>query len=308
MKIFFYSLIIILLFSFYAFAQMPTDALMMKEGEICVATFYTHSQWNHYWEGMLKRDNPNIGYLVNQNISLMAVYGVFDKLNVGVNLPYVWTEASSGQLAGQQGLQDFSMWVKYRAIRLKKGKTSLSFFPVAGFSVPVSNYIADFMPLSIGLRAKTATIRLVSDVRLEHGWFLTFNMGFTHRSNIFIDRDAYQFDGQLYYTNEVPVPNLADLSGRIGYQKDKLQAEFWFEHTKSLKGDDIRYNDMPFPTNRMTGTSLGIFAKYYVYNGLAINVNVGKVVSGRNIGQSSVWMAGVSYFFPLFKTINQNSH
>ena len=47
----------LLAFPFFAHAQSPTDGLMMPKGNLCHLVQYTHSSWDHYWEGDLNRVN-----------------------------------------------------------------------------------------------------------------------------------------------------------------------------------------------------------------------------------------------------------
>src|SRR4051794_15034670 len=86
-----------------AFSQTPTDGLMMPAKSFCTGFMYTQDQWREYWEGGLKRDNLNIGTITTQSLMYYGVYGVTSKLNVIGMVPYVWTNASMGTLAGQKG-------------------------------------------------------------------------------------------------------------------------------------------------------------------------------------------------------------
>lgn len=86
-----------------ALAQTTQDGLMMPKGEICVAVLYEHASWDRYWEGTYLRNNANMGTFSRQSLSPMLVAGLGEHLNVFLNLPYVETAASGGQLAGVAG-------------------------------------------------------------------------------------------------------------------------------------------------------------------------------------------------------------
>lgn len=288
----------------HASAQTPSDGLMMGKGYLCTVFNYSQGNWQQYWEGPLKRKNENIGTLTTQQFTLMSAYGIGKNLNIIAGLPYIWTQASDGQLAGQRGFQDVSAWLKYRFFRTDVPLGKLSAFATVGGSLPVTNYVPDFLPMSIGLGAKTASARGVLHYKLDKGFYLTTQAGYTRRSNIFVDRDAYQYDGRLYYTNEVQVPDMFDATGKLGFLNNWIQTEVFLDYFTALSGDDIRRNDMPFPTNRMLATNVGWFGKYtYATNTgeISTTAQVSRVLNGRNVGQTTMFTVGVQYAFQLVK-------
>lgn len=282
------------------FSQSPTDGLMMPKGNICVLAQYSNAQWDEYWEGANKRSNPNIGTFTNQNTMLMANYGITDKLNVMVGAPYIWTDSDS-YLQGESGLQDFSAWLKYQLLAVESSLGTFKVQVTGGVSVPTHDYVPDFLPFSIGLQSKTASLRAVLNYTTKLGLYATAQAGHTWRSKITLDRDGYLYKDKWYETDQVPVPNMVDATARLGYISTKLQAEVWLDHFSGTDGDDIRYNDAPFPTNKMQATTAGVFAKYFVWKSLALHASYGKVLSGRNVGQSTVFTGGATYFFQLSK-------
>lgn len=284
-----------LLLSSGAMAQMPHDAIYMPKGQICAAAMYGRSTWTQYWEGSLKRENFNIGTHTTQSVSLMPAIGVSNRLNVILNLPYVWTQTSAGNLMGQSGLQDLSAWVKFKAVEYK----GLSVNAVLGGSLPVSNYVPDFLPMSIGLQARTAQGRLILNyTHPKTGLYLTTHGSYVWRSNIRVDRDAYYANERLWNTNEVRVPNMYDAAVRLGVVRQKWQTEVFAERMAGLSGDDIRRNDMPFPTNNMQATQVGWYGKVQPKN-IGVNARVAYVTDGRNMGQSTSFMVGILYQFGL---------
>ena len=274
-----------------AFAQMPHDAIYMPKKTVCAAVMYGHSSWNQYWENTLKRENFNMGTHTTQSAMLMAAVGITDRLNVIVSLPYVWTKTSAGNLMGQSGLQDASAWVKYKALAYK----GLSLSAAVGGSLPASNYVPDFLPMSIGLQCRTASGRLIANyTHPKSGLYLNAHSTYTWRSNIRVDRDAYQADGRVFNTNEVGVPNAIDAGVRLGILKHKWQAEVFAERFECTSGDNIRRNDMPFPTNNMRATMVGAYAKVQPKN-LGLNASVRYTTDGLNMGQTTSFTVGILY-------------
>ena len=274
-------------------AQMPNDALYMGRNQICVATIYGRSTWNQYWEGSLKRPNYNIGTHTTQSVTVMPAIGIAKGLNVILSLPYITTQASAGNLRGQSGVQDLSAWLKYRLLN----KNGFSLNAIVGASLPIGNYVPDFLPMSIGLQCRTATGRLLASYKhAPSGLYVTGYGSYGWRSTIRLDRDAYLADGQVYNTNQVNMPNVLDAGLRLGVVHKTWQAEVWGERFTCVHGDAIRRNDMPFPTNNMQATTVGFYGRIQPHQ-LGVNARAGYVVDGRNVGQSTNYSLGVIYQF-----------
>jgi hypothetical protein len=231
----------------------------------------------------------------------MGNYGVSDKLNVLFNVPYVKTKASAGTLHGQKGFQDGSLWVKYMPLEKTIGKGDLSVYGIAGVSVPLSNYVADFLPLSLGLRSKTLSLRAMGDYQVGRV-FVTASGTYVFRSNIKIDRDAY-YTTEMHYTNEVYMPDALSFNFRTGYRHGNLIAEAILDNWTTLGGFDITRNNMPFPSNRMNATRLGFNVKYEVsaIRGLSVVADGNHVIKGRNVGQITSISASLFYILNFSK-------
>ncbi len=65
--------------------------------------------------------------------------------------------------------------------------------------------------MSIGMESSNITYRLTTWYRHDLGLFANASAGYTWRSNVEIDRDAYSRGGKMYYTDEVEMPNVFDL-------------------------------------------------------------------------------------------------
>lgn len=290
-----YLLVGLLLASTSVWAQMPHDAIYMAKKSVCVAGMYGHSAWNQYWEGTFKRENFNMGTVTTQSVMLMPAIGVSNRVNVILSLPYVWTSTSAGNLMGQKGVQDLSAWLKVKAVQAG----GFSLHAIVGGSLPVGDYVPDFLPMSIGLQCRTATGRLLANyTHPATGLYLTAHGSYGWRSNIRVDRDAYQAEGRVYNTNEVRVPNTYDAALRLGVLRKQWQTEVFAERSSCLSGDNIRRNDMPFPTNNMQATVVGWYGKLQPRN-IGVNARVGYVTSGLNVGQSTSYSVGVLYQFTI---------
>jgi hypothetical protein len=280
-------------------AQTDIDAIMMEKNAFCVGPMYSYSSWKNYWEGTLKRENLNLGKVSTQMFGLMGNYGITRKLNILFSAPYVKTKASAGTLHGMKGIQDLSLFVKWRPIQQKMGGGKLSLFGIAGVSFPLSNYVADFLPLSIGLRSKTALTRLMADYQ-KGNLFATFSATYVLRDNIEIDRTSY-YTTEMHYTNEVEMPDGANLNFRAGFRNQRLIAEAVINNWTTLGGFDITRNNMPFPSNKMNATTAGINVKYVLPSLPQLSIVAGgnATIAGRNVGQATTIYGSFFYVFDL---------
>jgi hypothetical protein len=276
-------------------AQTEIDGIMMAKNNYCSGIMYNYSSWDQYWEGTLKRNNLNLGTVSTSMIAYMGNYGVSDKLNVLFGLPYIKTKASAGTLHGMQGLQDLSLWVKWMPYEKEFGKSTLSFYAIGGVSVPVSDYTPDLLPLSIGLRSKTISLRAMADYQIGK-WFATASATYVVRDKVTLDRESY-YTTQLHNTNEVAMPDASTLNIRAGYRTGRLVAEAVWNKWTTLGGFDITRNNMPFVSNRMNASMLGINMKYNLkkIEGLSLIANGNITLSGRNMGQASTLGGGAFY-------------
>ncbi len=275
-------------------AQMPHDGIYMSKKIACGALIYGNSSWTEYWENQLFRENQNIGRLTTESVTAMMAYGITKKLNVIAVVPYVRTNASKGNLLGQKGFQDASIWIKAKGYSLH----GLTLHGVVGASMPMSNYVPDFMPMSIGIGSKALVARGILTYDLPKNLYLNSSIAYQMRSRVDADRDAYLAGDKLLYTREVAVPDAFDAAIRFGYLKKDNQLEVFAEHFSCVGGDHIRRNDMPFMTNDMTMTSVGVYGKYQPKQ-LGINGRVSYVVDGQNVGQSLSVSVGLLYIIKL---------
>jgi hypothetical protein len=292
-----------LLFSYSAFGQTLTDGLMMSKKDLCTGFMYTHDQWTNYWEGELKRENENIGTLTTQSLMWVGTYGITDKLNIIAMVPYVKTEADQGTLHFMEDIQDLTFGVKYNFFKKEFEKSTLKAFGVLGFSTPLSDYTPDFYPLSLGAGTTNIFYRLTANYRLAKSFYVNASGAYTWRSNTSLDRPAYYTDDQLYFTDEVQMPNVFDFVASFGYINKGLQVELSYMQQNTLGGSDIRRQDMPFVSNRMNFSKAGALVMYYLPKpkNFAVRGSVNITIAGRNVGESTTLMGGLLYTFHFSK-------
>lgn len=284
-----------------AICQTDIDAIMMSKNNFCTGLMYSNSSWNKYWEGTFKRNNANLGTVSSQVMGVMGNYGIKDNLNVLFSLPYISTKASASYLNGQNGLQDLTLTVKWMPIEKKIGKGDFSLYGLGAVSIPTTNYVADYLPLSIGMCSNAYSLRLMMDYQVKN-LFITGSAAYIMRNQVTINRTAY-YTTQMVYSNQVWMPSVADFNIRAGYRSSTWIAEAVVDITQTNGGFDMRKNDMPFLSNQMNATRVGTNIKYTLstIKGLSLIGNTMFTVAGRNTGQTTSLSAGVFYIIDFTK-------
>ncbi len=296
------NIVYLLLFiAFKGKAQTDNDGLMMEKKLLCIGATYGKTAWKNYWEGTYKRENLNLGTVSVNNACLMGNYGITDKLGAIFSIPFRKTNASAGQLKGQQGIQDLSIFLKWVGIQKTVNKGTLSGIIVGGFSMPMSDYSPDVLPLSIGLKSMNMTSRIMLDYQ-KNNWTGTFSAAYIYRGNVTLDKNTY-YTTVMNYSNEVRMPNAANLNLRLGYRSQTWIIEAIANQWNTLGGFDITTNNMPFVSNKMNATFIGLHAKYETdfINGLSFVFDANTTVAGRNVGKSNGLQFGVFYIMNLAK-------
>lgn len=276
-----------------AVAQTIDDGAMVPKGMLSTGVVYAHDSWDQYWEGSLKRRNGNIGTLTTQSVTWVGRYGATDRLSVISTLPFIWTESSQGTLRGLSGIQDLTVAVKYRLLSQSTRYGAFDALVAAAAALPMSDYTPDFLPLSIGTAGGRASGRLTLGFRSGAWWFASASGAYTWCSNVTLDRSAYYTDGQLYMTNVVAMPNVADYTLSAGAKRGRWQVPLSLVQQRTLGGGDIRRQDMPFVSNRMDFTRIEGAVMYALPKNLSVRVGAGHVLAGRNVGQSTTLSSGL---------------
>lgn len=281
-------------------AQTLEDAEMLRSREMHTTAMYGRDTWDQYWEGSLKRANGNIGTVTTRTITGTIGYGINERLTVLASLPYISTDASQGVLHGQSGRQDLTLMAKYRVISVMVAdRARLKVLAVGGAGIPTADYTPDFLPMSIGLHSRRLMGRAAMHLQDRTGWFVDGYAERMWRSNVTLDRGTYYTDGQYIASNEVLMPDVANYRATIGFQNAQWCIPVGLTEQRTLGGGDIRRQDMPFVSNRMDFTMGHAEVMYFLPGVAGLRVNVGAMhtLRGRNVGQSTTIMTGLTYAF-----------
>jgi hypothetical protein len=288
-----------------AHAQTPLDAIMMAQRESCVALTYDRGSFDQYWEGTYLRENATIAKVTRTTIAPMIAIGLHKKLNFYVGVPYVKTESSEpngGFLYGAKGFQDLSLALKFEIINQKMGKGKLAVLAAGGFATPITNYLSDYRPYSLGNGTDEWSIRGIVQYKLDMGLYARIAGGHLFRGETRIERDYYYANGS-YYTNWMDVPSAWEYNAAVGIWlfDSALKLETTYYAQSSTSGDDIRKYNAPQPTNKVNFGQLGFSAQYYIkkVKGLGVLAYYAQVLNGRNIGKVTNFGGGLTYQFKI---------
>lgn len=285
------------------FAQTPSDALMMKKREACIALIYDHGSFDQYLEGTYLRSNETIATVSRISVMPMLAVGILDQLNFYVGVPYVKTRSSEpngGQLQGAKGFQDLMLALKYRFVNQELGNGKLVVLAASGYATPVSNYLSDYRPYSLGNGTSELSLRGIVQYRWNMGLFVRGMGGHLFRGQTEAERDFYYNNG-AYYTSWMDVPSAWEYTGVVGLWllENKLKIEVSYYGLQSTSGDDIRKYNAAQPTNKVVFDQAAVAAQYFVNQGKGLGVLAyyNQMLNGRNIGKVTAFGAGATYQF-----------
>ena len=282
-------------------AQTIDDALMMPHRQLCTGFIYTHDSWDRYWEGSLERSNGNIGTVTTQTVSWMATYGVTDRLNVIAMVPWVTTHASAGVLVGMHGVQDLTVALKWNALSTPLTSVgTLQAFAVVSGAGPLSDYTPDFQPLSIGTREparlgarQPALPGERGLVRRGHGRLHLARQGEARPAVLLHERPALlQRRGRDAGRRRLHLPGRL-LEARALRADLLLAADHDRRRRHPPPGRAVRVE----PDERSRASTRSSITTFLPRGGWVCRSAPAYVPSGRNVGQSTTLLGGVTYIF-----------
>ncbi len=201
----------------FAYAQPITDGFMKGKGNGSLVVSYSWERYDEFYAGSTLREGIDTGLrtwggeITTQSVSLYGTIGLTDNVDIIVNVPYITVQGAGVDTVSQEdsGLQDASLFVKWRPLLIETGGGNLSFLGALGFATPLSDYEED-LPLSIGNQSTRTDLRLITHFQSNAGLFGELQAGYSLRTN--------------------DVPNATLLSAKIGYAASAV-------YVRSVVGD-----------------------------------------------------------------------
>ena len=265
------------------YAQPITDGFTKGKGNGSLVVSYSWERYDEFYAGANLMEGINTGLrtwggeITTQSVSLYGTVGLTDELDLIVNVPYIAVQGAGVDTVSQEdsGLQDASLFIKWRPLLIETGGGNLSFLGALGFATPLSDYEED-LPLSIGNQSTRADLRLITHFQSNAGLFGELQAGYSLRSN--------------------NVPNATLLSAKIGYAASAFYIDLWSE-TQISDGDALDIGQVPFNETRVNYTQIGASVFVPMVSGFGVSAGVGQYVSGRNVGLATRFSGGLVYSF-----------
>ncbi len=274
------------------YSQSPVSGFLKQKGKGAVSFSYSSEKYNEVFLVPAKIDGvPIFNEVQNTAINMNANYGVTDKFEVVLSLPYIKSEgkgeeaflAANGFDNKRSGIQDASLFLKYKLYSKKMSVSTFDFLVSLGVQTPVGSYKVDESLqsiIAIGNKSTKGTALAIAHIKFDNGLFLTGQTGY---------RIA---------TNRVPNAFLSEV--KLGYAGNHIYTDLWFAvQNSSAKGVDILQTgfDGFFPATQVNYSRIGANIYAPIYMGFGVNVGVNSYVAGRNLGKSSGYTAGLVYNF-----------
>lgn len=266
-----------------SFAQGPVDGYGKGKGNLDIGLGYTSERGNKFFAGTIP-----IGVGSSRNItsySLFGIYGITNRLDVQVNIPYLKLRGNR-----EEGLQDGSLYLKYRAFSLSNKLGNIDFFPTLGFYQPLSNY-STVGSNAIGQQNQAIDTRLVVQQNITKGklkgGFISLQAG--------------------HFFKSFPTPNAYSASIKAGYAFSKFYFDGWFEINEAFGGTDYLGKGDLAPNAATQGFKglgygfqrVGFTAYYGIINKLGAYAGYARTIKGRNALKANRFSFGI-----VFKPLN----
>jgi hypothetical protein len=118
-----------------------------------------------------------------------------------------------------------------------------------------------------------------------------------------LDRSTYYTNGQLYFSNEVAMPNQFEYGVSAGYRKNDTTLVVGMTQQQTRGGGDIRLQDVPFVSNRVNFSKINATLTYPLprVHDLQYWFLYSNTYDGRNVSQANTFTMGFLYTFDFNK-------
>ncbi|RXG20002.1 hypothetical protein DSM02_2847 [Leeuwenhoekiella polynyae] len=273
-------------------AQSPVSGFMKTKGDGSITASFSSEKYDEVFLVPQKVDGvPVFNEVKTTSYSLYAEYGISDNFNLVFNLPYIKSEGqaipetleNTGYENERKGLQDVSIYGKYRFASKATPNGMIDFIAAAGIETPLGDYRVDEALqsiIAIGNRSTDITGLAIASYKHNNGIFITGQIGYSLRSN--------------------SVPNALLSEVKLGYAASKFYLEGYVANQLSDdSGVDILgegFNGF-FPATRVNYTRLGFNAYVPVCKSVGLSGGYSNYIEGRNLGDADGFNWGVTYSF-----------
>ncbi len=275
----------------FCLAQSPIDGFMKKKGSGSFTLSYSSEKYSKVFLVPNKVNRVPVFDEVTINAtSFYLDYAFSDNFMVVANLPIITAEGQAS-IASQdnngfenerKGVQDLSVYTKYKITSLEIGNGNLDFIGSIGLEFPIGDYAVDEgLQSIIAIGNRSTDVNGIGIVSYQHnsGFFATGQLGYSFRNN------------------QVPDAFLNEL--KLGYAASAFYVDAYIANQISQSGVDILGEGFVgfFPATRVNFTRIGLNAFVPIIEEIGISAGANTYVAGRNLGASTGFYGGVTYSF-----------
>lgn len=248
------------------------------KGKFAVALSTTREKFDEFYLGDVKSSITirKLDNIVTKSYNLYAAYGLTDKMDIIVNIPYIITESHriiDNQKVGEKNFQNPLLVVQRQLLRKENKTGTFSVTGGLGFSTPISNYATNLI-YSIGNQSSHVNPSVLVQYKFANGLFVNGQGGYSFRTN--------------------KVPDAVLSAAKIGYA-GKVYVEAWINSQTSTSGIDIGgpgFTLERFPETRVNTTNIGASVFF-----AGVTIGGGNRLTGRNAGLPDFYTAGLAVTF-----------
>ena len=188
-------------------AQHLVSGFSQGKGKFAVAVSTTRENFVDFYLGDKKSSITirKLDKIVTQSINLYAAYGITNKIDLIMNIPYIITQShklTDNQNVGEKNFQNGLLVIQTKLIQKVDSIGVFSVTGGLGLSTPLSNYATNLI-YSIGNQSTHVNPSLLVQYKLAKGLFINGQGGYSFRSNTVPDAvlsaAKIGYAGKLFY-------------------------------------------------------------------------------------------------------------
>lgn len=272
-------------------AQSPVNGFMQKKGNGSVVVSYNAESYDEVFLVPKKVSGvPIFNEIKIKSASIYATYGLNDKLNVVLNVPYIQAKgAASEQVLQnlnfrniQRGFQDVSAYLKYKPFSTTTSSGTFNLVGAIGIKTPLGRYTVDEglqTIVAIGNRATSLNALAIGVFKNNSGFFASGQVGYCLRNK--------------------KVPNAFISELKLGLIKTHFYVDAFIANQTSLSGTDILAEGFQgfFPSTKVNYSRVGLNVFVPIFSQFGLCAGSSTYVYGRNLGKSTSYYGAVAYSF-----------
>jgi hypothetical protein len=246
------------------------NGFLPEKGHGDVALSFTSEGYDKFWVGGTKVEDPGVGSVRTQSLSLWFRFGLTDRLSLTGDVPYIHTKGDGLGGFEERDVQDLTLALEYRIASCGDSVRS-DLVGAVGYRSDVARYEAN-LPVDVGDGTDDWLFRLVYQLRVRNFYF-SQQVGLDVRG-----QDAP--DGVPLYTE-------------VGQTWGRITGTGFYSRFIAHGGTDIGAPGFTFPSNGDEYTRVGARVYGRVSDHFGLSGSYFTTLTGRNTGDSSGFSGGV---------------